>query len=305
MDQLNAMRIFVRVSETGNFSKTADEMNTSPSYTSKQIAGLEKVIGARLFQRTTRVLTLTPAGKSYLHHCQKILNQLAIAESDIAEIQGTPSGLLRLSMPSILGEAASAALCAAFLKQYPDIELDILVEDRFVDLIEEGFDVCIRASAEFPDSSLIYRRIGEMPIHLMASEAYIAKWGAPKLAKELANHPIITHRYARAGAFQFEKDGKVESVNFSRRVRVNSTAFVRHLVEEGEGVGFLPVCISGAQNQSKLVSLLPDYQEGKITFSVVYPERTYTPLKVHKFIEFFEEWFRDTVMRAENGAQKV
>ncbi|MCK6262979.1 LysR family transcriptional regulator [Vibrio sp. ZSDE26] len=292
------MRIFIRVTEVGNFSKTADEMSTSPSYISKQIAGLEKSLGTRLFQRTTRVLTLTEAGKSYLHHCQKIMEQLSAAESEMSELLGSPSGLLRVSMPSVLGNRASAMMCSAFLRRYPEIELDILVEDRFVDLIEEGFDICIRASADFPDSTLIYKHIGDLNIHLMASTGYLERHGHPEVASDLAEHPLISHRYAGSSTFDFEIGGKTESVKFERKVRVNSTAFVRHLVEQGEGVGFIPVSgqLDESVNlQSNLVTLLPDYQKGKITISMVYPERTYTPLKVHKFINFFEEWFQEYI----------
>lgn len=293
MDKLNAMRVFIRVTETGNFSKTADEMNTTPSYISKQISALEKSLGTRLLQRTTRVLTLTEAGHSFLKHCRQIDTQLSIAESEIAELRGTPSGLLRISMPSVLGDQESANLCAAFLKEYPDIELDISVEDRFVDLVEEGFDLCIRASAEFPDSTLIYKRIGELSVHLVASPEYLAKHGHPTTASDLASHQLISHRYAGSNTFAFEKQGKVEHVTFNRRVRVNSTGFVRHIVVQGTGIGFLPKpSQKGAHEKINLVSLLPDYQEGKITVSLVYPERTYTPLKVYKFIDFFELWFK-------------
>lgn len=293
MDKLNAMRIFIRVTETGNFSKTADELNTTPSYVSKQISALEKSLGTRLLQRTTRVLTLTESGQSFLKHCRKIVTQLSIAESEIAELRGTPSGLLRVSMPSVLGDRDSANLCAGFLKQYPEIELDISVEDRFVDMVEEGFDVCIRASAEFPDSTLIYKRIGDLGIHLMASPEYLAEYGHPKTAAELTNHQLISHRNARTSTFTFEKQGRAEQVTFNRRVKVNSTAIVRHIVEQGTGMGFLPKpSQTGMFEQNRLVSLLPNYQEGKITISLVYPERTYTPLKVYKFIEFFEQWFK-------------
>ncbi|OIQ26540.1 LysR family transcriptional regulator [uncultured Vibrio sp.] len=300
MDTLNAMRIFVRVTETGNFSKTADELNTSPSYVSKQISALEKALGIRLIQRTTRVLTLTEAGKSYLHHCHKIIEQLTVAESEISEMLGSPSGLLRISMPSVLGDRANARMSAEFLRRYPDIDLDIMIEDRFVDVIEEGYDVCIRASAEFPDSTLIYKKIGELSIHLMASQSYIDKHGHPKTAAELSHHPLISHRYSNSNAYLFEKEGKTESVVFKRKVRVNSSSFVRHIVEQGEGIGFLPLYPVNRTDQANqmehanptpLISLLPDYREGNITISLVYPERTYTPLKVHKFIEFFDEWF--------------
>lgn len=292
MDKLSAMRIFVRITETGNFSKTADEMNTSPSYISKQVSALEKSIGTRLFQRTTRALTLTEVGKSYLHHCQKILEQLSIAESEVSELLGAPSGLLRVSIPSVLGDKASAMMCAAFLKRYPEIELDIVVEDRFVDLVEEGIDVCIRATADFPDSTLIYRKVGDIDIHLMASKSYLDQHGYPRVASDLVSHDLISHRYAGSNVFEFDKNGRAESVRFNRRVRVNSTSFVKTIVEQGEGVGFLPARMASAPN-ARLVRLLPDYKPGGITISVVYPERTYTPLKVHKFIDFFDVWFQE------------
>lgn len=291
MDKLTAMNIFIRVTELGSFSKAADEINTSPSYISKQISALEQSLGARLLQRTTRVLSLTEAGESYLHHCRKVAQQLAIAESEIAELQGTPAGLLRVSMPSVLGEQASALMYAQFMRQYPSIELDIMVEDRFVDMVEEGFDICIRASESFPDSNLIYKPIGELAVHLKAAPDYLAQYGHPRTAKELAHHPLIAHRYGWANSYRFVKEGTTEQVAFERKVRVNNTAMVRHLLTQGMGVGFLPVYRSDEQSDDSLVTLLPDYQDGTITISMVYPARTFTPLKVHKFIAFFQLWF--------------
>ncbi|WP_075202559.1 LysR family transcriptional regulator [Vibrio mexicanus] len=301
MDKLNAMRVFICVTETGSFSKAADVLNTTPSYVSKQVSALEKSLGARLMQRTTRVLSLTEVGKSYLGHCRTIMDQISVAESEVAELLGSPSGRLRVSMSNVLGDRPTAVMCAEFLKRYPDIELDLQIEDRFVDLIEEGFDLCVRASDRFPDSSLIYKRVGDLRVQLMASPDYLAQYGHPQTASDLSKHVLISHRYSGSNTFAFEKDGDIEHVTFAKQVRVNGTAFVRHIVEQGVGIGFLPTycrsAVEGGTNREDsqsqvLVPLLQDYTDGSITISLVYPDRTYTPLKVQKFNAFFEEWFK-------------
>ncbi|MDD1793772.1 LysR family transcriptional regulator [Enterovibrio sp. ZSDZ42] len=290
MDKLDAMRTFVRVTEAGNFSRTAAEFGVSPSYISKQMAYLEGELGVRLLQRTTRSINLTQAGEVYLTQCQQILEHISVAESNLTELKGTPSGRLRISFSSILGEKNTAACCTEFMALYPDIDLDILIDDRIVDLVEEGFDLCIRASTTMPDSSLIRKNIGEMVTHLLASKSYIEKYGEPLQPSDLVTHRFIGHTYVKNTVFTFKHDQGTDKVTIPKKVRVNSTYFVRQMVETGQGIAFLPAYFKNANPD--LVTLLPHCYPSSIDISAVYPERAFTPVKTHKFIAFFQEWFQ-------------
>ncbi|PKF48776.1 LysR family transcriptional regulator [Enterovibrio nigricans] len=290
MDKLEAMRTFVRVTEAGNFSRTAADFGVSPSYISKQMAYLESVLGVRLLQRTTRSISLTQAGEQYLVQCQQILEHVSVAEANLTELKGAPSGRLRISFSSILGEKNTAACCTEFMQLYPDVDLDILIDDRIVDLVEEGFDLCIRASTQMPDSSLIRKNIGQMTTHLLASRDYIEKYGEPMHPSDLVTHRFIGHTYVKNSVFTFQHDNGIEKVAIPKKVRVNSTYFVRQMVETGEGIAFLPAYFKRANPD--LVTLLPHCHPSSIDISAVYPERAFTPAKTHKFIAFFQEWFQ-------------
>ncbi|MCE2572919.1 LysR family transcriptional regulator [Motilimonas eburnea] len=293
MDKLQAMQCFLRVLEAGSFSKVAAEMAVSPSHISKQVAFLEQQVGAKLLQRTTRSIALTELGDNYAKQCRQILTQVALAESEIAQLQGHPTGRLRVSFPSILGEQNTAQLCSEFMQQYPDIQLDILLDDRFIDLVEEGFDLAIRASSDMPSSNLICKKIGSFPIRLFASQQYLAKYGHPQHPSELAQHRCIGYTYSRNNMWGFRHEKGVDKVEINRTVRVNSTYFVKHLVESHQGIAFMPSFI---QLQSpQLVVLLPQYQPNQLDLNAVYPERAFTPAKTIKFIEFFRLWFNQNM----------
>jgi len=291
MDKLQAMQCFLRVIEAGSFSKVAAEMAASPSYVSKQIAFLEQQVSAKLLQRTTRSLKLTQIGESYAQQCRQILAQVAQAESDIAQLQGQPTGRLRVSFPTLLGENNTAQLCADFMQCYPDISLDILLDDRFVDLVEEGFDLAIRASSDMPSSNLISKKIGRFAIRLFASPGYLAQYGYPQHPSELVHHRCIGYTYSRNNLWGFRHDKGVDRVEIKRAVRANSTYFIKYLVESNQGVAFMP---SYVQKQNpELVVLFPDYKPNNLDLSAVYPERAFTPVKTLKFIEFFQQWFEE------------
>ncbi|MGF1909689.1 LysR family transcriptional regulator [Vibrio kasasachensis] len=291
MDKLTAMKLFVRIAQVRSFSKVANEMDVSPSYVSKHVAYLESQVDTRLLQRTTRSISLTLAGERYLARCLTILSQVELAEGELMEQTGIPSGKLRLSVPSVLGESATADMCAQFLSQYPNIDLDVMVEDRFIDLIEEGFDLCIRASSSQPDSNLIYRYIGKMPFDLVGSKTYLERHGYPKSVQDLKNLKIIVHRYANNTTFSFSKQGQIEKVNIHQRVRVNSAQLVHCLVARHQGLAFLPRYIF--KHNPEIEVLLSDYDNGALTISLVYPEREHAPQKVRQFITFFKAWFEE------------
>lgn len=289
MDTLTAMAFFSKVARAGSFSKAALELNTTASNVSKHIAFLETKLEARLLQRTTRISSLTAVGQQYLKHCDAILEQVCIAEDEVFEEKGKLSGLLKVSFPTLLGEECTANFVAEFMRRYPDIDLEIYINDRFIDLIEEGFDLCVRATSVRPDSSLIYRSIGRVPLELVGAKSYFEKNGLPKTVAELESHALIVHKNSAGGIIVFSKEKESEKINLRRRVKVNSTPFARDLVEAEQGIAFLPRIVTASR--PKLQSILNEYDPFHLELSAVYPNRHYTHQKVYAFIECLSRWF--------------
>ncbi|MGR5061929.1 LysR substrate-binding domain-containing protein [Photobacterium sp. DNB22_13_2] len=296
MDKLDAMEMFIRVAESGSFSKAAHDRGCSPSFVSKQISFLENQLQVKLIHRTTRSLHLTDIGIRYLDECQSVIQQLALAELQIQDRGLSPSGRLRVSMPSVFGEQELMALCSQFMSAYPNIDVDVHLDDRKVDLIEEGFDVCIRASFSHPDSNLIMKKMGTLPIRLYASKRYVEKYGYPETVGELASHKFIAHAFANCNLLSFKGKDGIERVSVPQKARVNNTFFVRHLVKEGHGIAFLPEYMS--QGFPELTVLFSDYPSSTLDICAMYPDRLFTPSKTTAFISFFDEWFRQFLDQA-------
>ncbi|MGF1736775.1 LysR family transcriptional regulator [Photobacterium satsumensis] len=290
MDKLEAMEMFVRVAEAGSFSKAAYDRGCSPSFVSKQISFLEKQLQVKLIHRTTRSLHLTDIGMRYLDECQSVIQQLALAESKIQEAESSPSGRLRVSLPSVFGEQEIMELCSQFIAAYPNIDVDIHLDDRKVDLIEEGFDVCIRASFSHPDSNLVMKKLGTLPIRLYASKSYVEINGYPESAEELASHNFIAHAFANCNLLSFKGKSGIERVSVRQKARVNNTYFVRHLVKKGHGIAFLPEYMS--QGLPELTVLLSGYTPSTLDICAMYPDRLFIPNKTRAFVAFFNEWFQ-------------
>ncbi|KXF79981.1 LysR family transcriptional regulator [Enterovibrio coralii] len=289
MDKLTAMHFFTRVAYLGSFSKVAKELHTSPSNVSKHIADLESRLGVRLLQRTTRVTTLTLAGEKYLKQCENILDLIGTAENEVLAQKERVSGLMRVSLPSLFANADTSRMLAEFMEKYPDLDIELHLNDRFVDLVDEGYDLSVRASFVQPDSSLIYRFVGKICIDLVGAKGYFEKHGYPKNAADLQHHDFIDHGNSAAGTVILSKAGVLERVNVHQRVRANNTHMVRDLVVQEQGIAFIPRLAT--LYHPDLERVLTDYDPGYLTLSVVYPERRHTPQKVYKFVEFLAAWF--------------
>lgn len=184
---LEQLRAFVAVASHLSFAKAAKALNKDSSVITRRVHALEQHLKVRLFERTTRRMTLTEAGNGYLGRVQAALEELELAESEIQARRAHPHGLLRLSLPLNYGRLWIAPLLPRFLEKYPDVQIDARFSDRFVDLIEENFDVAIRLGV-LPDSGLVARRIGEWQRKLYASPGYLKRWGTPRRPEDLARH---------------------------------------------------------------------------------------------------------------------
>lgn len=287
MDQLSAMRSFVRVVESGGFSAAAKEQNSSQGAISKRVSALEKKLGLILLTRTSRHQLLTEAGELYYQHCVSVLSEIEETEAIIRSQVALPAGILRVSAPVPFGRTVIAPLLTDFLQQYPEIELELSVEERNVDLLAEGIDVAIRAR-ELEDSSLVAVPLTITPLLTVASPQYLKRDGEPHSPEDLKHHNCIVYVSRTVQKkWYFSRDQTDFVIPVSGSVRSNSADTIYELVLSGSGIGQLPQwMVTNAIRDRNLVHLLSDFQTENIPFNFVYPQNRYLPAKVRCFIDF-------------------
>jgi len=290
---ISDLDIFARVARTGNMSAAGRELGLSPAVISKRIAHLEERLGARLFQRTTRHLTLTETGAGYFRRVVDILSLYEEAEDFVTRRNSEPRGLLKISMPTVFGRLHIAPYMKEFLARHPEIELDAHVEDKYVDIIREGYDLAIRIS-ELADSSLVARQIAPDKRVLCAAPDYLETYGTPVTLEALDAHNCLTVDAMEVWRL-FGPDGEVEIRPFSN-VRSNSLEFVRELVLAGAGIGLLSTWEVGeALRDGSLQVVLPQYAgTPKVAVHAIYPSREFIPAKVNALIDFLADIYSPT-----------
>ncbi len=290
MDQLNAMHIFVTVVQSGNFSAAARKQNTSQATVSKKVAGLEAKLGVKLITRTSREFSLTQAGTEYYRYCAAFLEELDEVENRIRAQVTSPKGLLRVAAPAPLGRLMLAPLLSEFMVRFPDIEVDLSIEDRHVDLIAEGIDVAIRAR-ELEDSSLVARTLFENKIILVASQDYVNNRGKPKVPSDLINHNCIVYTLAKSlNNWHFTQNEEEVTIPVKGTIRSNSGETNLKMALEGFGVAQIPEwMVRKYIQQGTLIPLLTDYQTDGLPMNLIYPKNRHIPSKVRCFIDFMKE----------------
>lgn len=246
MDRLAGMQVFVRVVERGSFSAVAREIGTTQSAVSKQVAGLESALGARLLSRTTRSLALTDEGERYFERARRLVAEVEEAEAELRDGARHLKGWLRVAASVAFGRLRLMPLMPEFLRAHPDLRVDLRLDDGFVDLIEEGIDVAVRIG-ELGDSGLVARRVGTTTRHVYASPAYLRRRGgkraAPREPMDLAAHDCIVytglatrHQWTfTAGHGANQPSGTVQTVAVSGQLQCNSSEVVREAVLSGLG----------------------------------------------------------------------
>lgn len=260
LPDFEGLAIFAKVVEMRSFAGAAAELKLSKATVSKAVSRIEKRLGARLINRTSRRLALTDAGRQLADRAAHILAEGEAAE-DAALAQATaPRGLVRLAAPMSFGVLHIAPLLPEFLSSYPEVSVDLHLSDAMVDLVGEGFDAAIRIAA-LPDSSLVARRLCEMPLYLVGSSAYLSKHGTPKHPLHLAQHRCIGYSYTmRPDTWRFIKDGKSATVRPSGPLRLNNGDAMMPALVAGVGLGILPEFIlRDALAAGRLERLLPDW----------------------------------------------
>ena len=290
MDTIEALRIFQQVAEAQSFSEAARRGGISKALASKYVGWLEERLGARLFNRTTRRVSLTEAGQSFLQGCRRLLEDYDTLIEETAERQGGARGLLRIAGPKVFGEDVLAGLVADFMLQHPKIQIDLALEERTVDLIGEGYDLAIRIG-KLQDSALVARRLADFPYLVCASPDYLARCGAPAEPTDLAGHDcIINSVISPTGQWEFLIKDRISLISVPVRARASTARAVATLVRAGIGIGLcLKSTVAEDLAEGRLVPLLNSFQAYDRSIYAIYPHRAYLPAKVRLFLDHLLE----------------
>ena len=288
MDDLKRMVIFSHVVETKSFSAAARRLGIARSAISRHIALLEQSVGVRLLNRTTRSLSLTEAGETYYQSCARIVAEAQQATRRISRLRDEPTGTLRVAGPTSFGSQL-ASLVTAFMQQYSGLNVDLLLDDRVVDMVEEGIDVSVRIGW-LSDSTLVARKLCDSPRLLCASPTYIEQRGRAETPAQLAGHEwIIFSLLPTPYHWTFARNGKQNAVHAKGRIKTNSTVALHTFVLGGAGIAALSnFMIADDIRAGRLERLLPDYDCGSAGIYAVYPDRRYQQARVRLFIDFLE-----------------
>jgi DNA-binding transcriptional LysR family regulator len=293
MDKFLEMKTFAAVVDGGSFVRAADALDMSKPAVSRHVAELEQRLGVRLLQRTTRKLSLTEEGRLFYGRCKTVLADVEVAEEEITAKSIAVKGLIKVNVPVSFGLLELASLWPDFMTKYPDVELDITLADRIVDLVEEGYDLAVRI-ARLPNSSLVSRKLASTRMLLCASPGYIKKHGKPKHPSELTEHPVLAYSLLATGdQWNFEgPDGSV-SVTVKPIMRTNSGDTCIAAARKGKGVVLQPSFMVSPDLQSgALVELMPSYRSIQFGIFAVYPTRQYVSPKVRALIDFLSKEFK-------------
>ena len=300
MDTFTRMQAFVEVVDAGGFSAAARKMSKSKALISKYVRDLEDELGVRLLNRTTRQLSLTEVGQAYHREANDILQRVDDLVASVRDTHAERRGLLRVSAPRSFGDDELGKAIMEFLVSAPEITVDLRLDDRFVDLVDEGFDVAIRVS-ELADSSLIARRLAPFRVVLCATPAVIERDGRPETPADLAHRPAIVDTNARSRSnWVFSDDGERVAVQVKPKVEVNSPQVALEAAVAGLGYARLPYFTArDAIADGRLVCLLEEYENTNIAIYAVYPHRRHLSGKVRAFVDFMVAWFEKR--RADRG----
>ncbi|ADO69245.1 LysR family transcriptional regulator [Stigmatella aurantiaca] len=283
---LNQMLTFARVVARGSFSVAARELHVPPSTLSRQVASLERRIGLRLLERTTRKLRLTEAGALYYERCSQIARDVEDADSTVRALSLTPRGTLRLSAPPVLGEMFLGPPLAEYVKLYRDMKVELSLNSRRVDLVQEGFDLAMRVAVALDDSSLMARRLGVSTRLLCASPQYVRDHGTPASLAELPAHPTISIGSGHEPWRFLDAKGEVIEVKVEPRVEVNSSALVLELCLAGAGLALIPSFLAATRvAEGSLVQVLPEIRTRPLEVLLLFPSSRQLAPKVRAFLD--------------------
>ncbi|UPK26603.1 LysR family transcriptional regulator [Bradyrhizobium sp. 195] len=286
MDSLVSMRVFCLVAELKSFATAAQRLRISPAMASKHVMQLEKRLGTRLLNRTSRRVSLSESGTLYFEQARQMLDSLDEVEAAVSHATVVPRGTLRLTAPVWMANTIFAGVLADYQARYPDVRLDIDLSGRLVNLVEEGFDLALRATAA-PDEALIARPITNVPFYMVAAPAYLKRAGRPARLADIAGHALLHYALYPGESFSFEGENGPETIKLDPVLRSANETLLHMAALEGMGLAFLPKWLVAADiSGGRLDHVMPEQVifEGKLF--AVYPSRKYLSAKVRTFIDF-------------------
>ncbi|WPH19365.1 LysR family transcriptional regulator [Variovorax paradoxus] len=295
MDRLLAMEMFVRVVETGSFSKAALEFHTTQPTVTKQVAATEARLKVRLLNRNTRGVSLTEPGALYYEKCKNIVREAEEAESIVQLRQNQAQGLLRIGTSVAFGRRVVVPLALEYMRRHPQVQLDLSFEDRYVDLIAQGIDVAIRMG-KLADSSLGARYLGTNPWAMVAAPGYLKKHGTPKRAQDLSAHVALIYSSVVGDEFwrMHTPKGDPVTVPVSGRFRSNNLSAVLAAARDGLGIALMPRYVAGESLASgKVLEVLGDHKLPEQEIHAVFPSPKLVPGKVSGFVAFLQGRFAE------------
>ena len=292
MDQLAALRLLVAIADTGSFTRAARKLDISRAMASRHILELEARLGARLMQRTTRRVALTEAGAQYVERCRELIAGLEEAEREVTSRAAEPVGRLRISAPMSFGIAHIAPLLKQFATANPRLNFDLVLNDRFVDLVEEGYDIAIRIG-RLADSTLIARRIASTRLVAAAAPSYLRSAGTPRDPADLTTHECLLYAYtAEREVWPFTGSDGQRDIRVSGRVVCNNAQALSAMAAAGLGIVLAPdFILAPALSSGQLVEILADHAIEPLGIYAVHPSLAHVPLKVRAFVDFLSARF--------------
>jgi DNA-binding transcriptional LysR family regulator len=291
VDQLTAMKVFRAVAELGSFAGASRHLNLSPAAVSKNITELEAHLGLRLLNRTTRRLSRTEAGARYYEHVVLILDQMEEAEASLGAMQYEPRGLLRVTAPLTLTLTLFSAAVPRFLERFPQLSLDLRLDDRRINIVEEGFDIAIRVSGHLDDSSLVARRLANLQYVVCCSPSYLERFGRPSTPEDLQQHSCVRFTLSdRVDEWEFRKGDRLARVAVAGRYRVSSSLAVRDALLAGFGLSLVPrIYVADHLRRGQLTAVLEDWSAAETSVYALYPSKRHMTAKTNAFLAFLAE----------------
>ncbi len=295
MNNLAGMAVFARVAEAKSFSGAARRLGVSKSAVSKQVAQLERSLKARLLNRTTRRLSLTEVGAAFYEHCARMVAEAEAAELAVSRLYAAPRGVLKVTAPAAFGHLHIAPAIPEFLARYPDVSVQILMNDRAVDLVEEGFDVAIRMTRE-QAPNVVARRIAPVRWAVCAAPAYLRQHDAPRTPRDLERHNCLFYAFLESSSeWRFTSKAGETAVRVTGNFTVNNSEALREAVLKNLGIALLPTFTVGADlREKRLQQVLGEYRAhgtfGSDVYAIYLPTRFLSP-KVRAFVDFLVERF--------------
>lgn len=296
MDKFESLRAFTQVVVSGGFAAAAREMGLSRSAVNKLVISLENELGVQLLHRSTRVVTPTETGLAFYERCVEILTSLEEAERSVTQLHGEPRGKLRVNAPMTFGTMHLAPALADFMVQYPDLQVQLTLNDRFVDPIEEGFDVTVRIAASQTSASLIVHPLGIAQRILCAAPLYLETHGIPSHPHDLRYHSCLHYgQLAVENHWTLIGEEEEYTISITGVLCSNNGEVLRDAAVRGLGITLLPVFMVGAElQQGKLNQVLPTYHPAELTVSVLYPVNRHLSTKVRLLVDFLQERFGES-----------